>query len=766
MNILLWHILTLASFGISAAVGAACLRRRRVGGAFAYAFVAFSQAGWTLGFILEHASRSVASKLFWHSVQILCAGGWWLAFIAFAREFVRRRVPRPARAYALLSLPAAVFAILAFTDPLHGLLRADVRLEGEGPPGLIYAFEPAFLAGVAILAAGLGYGLLLIGARMAKVFPAQRRQVALVFVGNALPLLGTLLTVTALRASPYRDLSPFTFALGNLLVAVGLFRYGLFNVVPIARERIIEEMEDCIIVVDAEKRVIHLNRSAAAHARPGAKVLGRPVTSLFPGLDRGWGAPGEAERAYEIEEPAPDGPRWFEARIRPLRDVDGALLGNVAMIRDISARKRMELELAGHRTRLEELVAERTAELSAAYERLAQQVSLSEKAEDNLRQAQKMEAVGRLAGGIVHDFNNLLVPILGYAELARMEAKPGTRLHVELGQIEESARRASDLVAQILSFSRRQVLEFRILDLNDEIRKFAKMLGRFLGGGVRLELRLSPSLHAVRADRTQVQQILLNLCVNARDAMPDGGRLIIHTANGPLEDDSGGGPPAGGPGAPGVLLSVRDTGAGMDAETLKHVFEPFYTTKQDGKGTGLGLTVVYGIVERHGGRIRVTSRPGFGTDFRLHFPAASAPPASGESLAPEGRIFLAGMESVLVVDSDEGVRRLARDALAAHGYRVSQAAGAGEACEVASGLKGPIDLLLTDVELPDMGGPELFPKLKSLHPGLRVLYMSGFAERLAQEERHGAGVLKKPFAIRNLLEAVRLALGRLVPAGT
>jgi PAS domain S-box-containing protein len=381
--------------------------------------------------------------------------------------------------------------------------------------------------------------------------------------------------------------------------------------------------------------------------------------------------------------------------------------------------------------------------------------------EERLLQSQKMESIGRLAGGIAHDFNNLLVPIIGYVDLSLSSLAPADKLYVDLQQVRRAAERAADLTRQILAFSRRQLLEMRLLDLNELVRNFQQLIHRLIGEDILLQTLLDPALVRVRADPGQIEQVLLNLVVNARDAMPNGGALTIETANVYLDpqyvaayaDEQAPGPY--------VLLAVSDTGHGMDAATRNLIFEPFFTTKAVGKGTGLGLSTVFGIVKQHQGLIWVHSEPQKGATFKIYLPqaveATHAPPE------PSATSPLAGMETLLVVEDDAMVRQLICESLHAYGYYVLQAVDAADALRRAAAHPAPIQLLLTDVIMPGMNGRELYQRLVALRGDLRVLYMSGYAGDTIV--RHGileAGIdfLQKPFTITDLARKVRQVLER------
>ena len=379
--------------------------------------------------------------------------------------------------------------------------------------------------------------------------------------------------------------------------------------------------------------------------------------------------------------------------------------------------------------------------------------------ERQFRQAQKMEAVGRLAGGIAHDFNNLLTVIMGYSHVLATELGREHPLYTKIEETQKAGERAATLVRQLLAFSRKQPLEPKHLSLNNVVANLEVMLQRLIGTDIRLVITLDPGNSQVRADQAQLEQVLMNLVLNARDAMPNGGTLTIETAQvelakSPLYHVD----PL--PPGPYVKLSVADTGSGMDRETQAHIFEPFFTTKEEGKGSGLGLSTVYGIVTQSGGAIDVTSRVSHGTRFDIFFPriSADAHPASSPEVSaqPAG-----GSETILLVEDDTSVRILLRDALRKLGYRVIEAKQGLEACLLASQELDRLDLLLTDMVMPGMGGRELAQHLMTIKPELRILFMSGFTDDvgiLAGHERGTSGFLQKPFTPELLARTVRKIL--------
>jgi PAS domain S-box-containing protein len=374
-----------------------------------------------------------------------------------------------------------------------------------------------------------------------------------------------------------------------------------------------------------------------------------------------------------------------------------------------------------------------------------------------LRQGQKMEAIGRLAGGIAHDFNNLLGVISGYAELVSEQIDAEGEVHNSVEQIRKAAERASALTRQLLAFSRQQVLETRILDLNSIVEDMVKMLPRLLGEDVELQASLDPGLGAVKADQGQVEQVLLNLAVNARDAMPGGGKLAIRTGRVRFDSEVALKHPSMTPGDY-VLLSVSDTGMGMDKQTQAHIFEPFFTTKERGRGTGLGLATVYGFVKQIGGYVWVESEPGIGTTFEIYLPVAcEETPQKGPVAAStaSGR----GEGTVLLVEDEESLRTLTRSILEQGGYTVIEACNGMEAIEIAKKASSPIHLLLTDMVMPGMNGRAVAEKVEELHPGIRVAFMSGYTGFTTREAASLNGIIiAKPFTRNILLQKLSEAL--------
>jgi two-component system cell cycle sensor histidine kinase/response regulator CckA len=376
--------------------------------------------------------------------------------------------------------------------------------------------------------------------------------------------------------------------------------------------------------------------------------------------------------------------------------------------------------------------------------------------QEQFRQAQKMEAIGRLAGGIAHDFNNLLTVITGYSQISLQDLKQEDPLRGNIEEIRDAAKLAATLTRQLLAFSRRQVMEMKVIDINRLLKDTEKMLDRILGEDVELISFLAEDLGMVKTDSGQIEQVIMNLAVNARDAMPNGGKLTIETANVELDEAYTRAHVAVTPGHY-VMLSVSDTGAGMTPEIRDRVFEPFFTTKGMGKGTGLGLSTVYGIVKQSGGNIWVYSEPGQGSAFKIYLPKVAASPENPDEKVVEGNLPI-GSETILVVEDEREVLKLAVRILRKQGYVVLEAGQGDEAFLVCKQHQGPIHLMVTDVVMPGMGGHELAKRMEPLYPNMRVLYMSGYTDNAIVHHGildEGMNYLQKPFSVEGLARKVR-----------
>lgn len=482
-----------------------------------------------------------------------------------------------------------------------------------------------------------------------------------------------------------------------------------------------ESIDDVFFSMDKDLRCTYWNKAAERYGYTAEEILGKHVLDQF--------SMPEAEPLadfyqnvllskkpdqMEIVLPAQEGFRDFEISAYPYE------AGISVLVKDITDRKEMETRLL---------------------------------------QSQRMESIGRLAGSIAHDFNNLLVPMTANAELGMMHLPRGDKGHDYFKRISDAATQAAGLTRQILAFSRKQVLEMQVLDLNTVVRDYESMIKRLIGEDIRIEIMLDAELSPVNADRGQIEQVLLNLVVNARDAMPSGGTLTIGTANITLEEPHkeqyGELQPAGSY----SMLVVKDTGHGMDSDTRKNIFEPFYTTKTQGKGTGLGLATVYGIVKQHQGNVRVSSEPGLGSTFKLYFQhAEQSVPAPDRK--PSSSSLEMGSETILLVEDGVMVRNILREGLEAYGYTVLEAQDVADGLRLAA-IHDDIDLLITDVAMPDMNGRELYDEVVRLLPHISVLFISGYTDDVIVDQgilEEGVNFLQKPFSITSLVQKVKQCL--------
>lgn len=487
---------------------------------------------------------------------------------------------------------------------------------------------------------------------------------------------------------------------------------------------VLDDLREGLQIIDRDYRYVYVNAAAAAHGRrPASELVGQTMMACYPGIEatplfatlrecveRGVATNLENEFRYPDKSTG-----IFQLRVQPCE------AGVVILSIDVTEGRRLE---------------------------------------NQLRQAQKLEAIGRLAGSVAHDFNNLLSVILSYSALILEQMAPTDPIRPDLEAIEHAGERAGDLTRQLLAFSRQQLMALRLVDLNDIVRESERIFRRLLGEDVELVCHRERHLPQVLVDPGQMEQVLMNLAINARDAMPNGGKLTLETQSVSLDAAYAGEHLGVSPGRY-VMLAVSDTGHGMDKATQAQIFEPFYTTKGPGKGTGLGLSTVFGIVKQSGGSIWVYSEPGAGTTFKVYIPVAPSDlvvPAAKTEAAPE---TLTGSETVLLTEDQAEVREVARQVLQRYGYHVLVASNAGEALLHCERHPLPIDLLLTDVVMPHMNGRDLARRLAEIRPEMKVIYMSGYTDHSVVEHAFleaGVDFVQKPIVPEQLARKVRVVL--------
>ncbi len=494
---------------------------------------------------------------------------------------------------------------------------------------------------------------------------------------------------------------------------------------------IIDSSEDAIIGKNLDGTIVSWNKGAERiYGYTPEEVIGKNISLLAPS-DRPDEIPeilrkigsGDSVEHLETVRVAKDGRRLnVSITVSPLLDAKGEIVGASAIARDTTDQKRVEKQL---------------------------------------QQAQKMEAIGRLAGGIAHDFNNILGIVNACSEFLNDTIERGSPSSVYIENIKKATERGSALTRQLLSFSRSSAIQPSILDLNERLKEIGKLLRPLMGDDVEILIVPKSSTAVVEADAGQLDQILMNLAVNARDAMPNGGKFILETAEARFDQEFAEQNQISPPGKY-VMLAASDTGTGMDQATLSHIFEPFFTTKEIGKGTGLGLATVYGIVKQGAGHIRVYSEPGHGTTFKIYLPSAEHKLGFKTKIETEAVPPQTGSATILLVEDDPIMRSLTRQLLEQHGYTVVEADDGRTTLEVVGSRSKPVDLVLTDVVMRRMSGPEMVDNLRALNPNLKVVYMSGYTgELIAEREvlKRGIPLLEKPFNRNNLLKIIETTLG-------
>jgi PAS domain S-box-containing protein len=885
-----WTVLYVSSAAISVVTAAlAFSRRRRVPAARAFAVVPLSHAAWTVLQVAELGASGLGTKLVLDAAQWLAGLGVAVGGLWFAREYAGRPV-RPWVWRLLVAAPLPLVVVLV-TVPLHRWVHRDAWLStaapGSGAPTVLeYSWSMLdwllLLYGYVLITASIG----LVARRLVHQHPAYVRQGVFVLVGLAAPPLASLLALAfQIRIYGERDPTAVVFGVSDLMVTYGLLRQQLFDLGPVARDALVSELADGIVVTDRDSRVVDVNRAFCNWLGLTARdVLGDAAAAALAAwpvlVQVSAGALPRGELAIAGE----GGTHWLDVTATALSDNRGRRIGYATVLRDVTDRllaqralalrteralhdteqrfraiidhtfelialldtdgrllvaNRAALEFAGidaaaavelvgrsfwdtpwwahaHALggRLRAAVRAAAAgnfvrfeathlacgnerpryidfSLKAVHDERGQVVLLVAEGRDvtelrlaerenatlgeRLQQARRQESMGRLAGGLAHDFNNLLTAVMGSVDVARAALPAAPEIAPALDVIQHAAESGAELTRRLLAFGRppRGSVPQAIAPAA-ALATVTPLLARLVGDAVALSVRADPDAWPIRLDRNQLEQVLVNLAINARDAMPEGGRLTIVAENLVLERARRFQTMEAGPAAY-LQLRISDTGVGMSEAVLGKIFEPFYTTKHPGKGTGLGLSVVYGIVEQGGGYLEVSSRVGQGTEVRLLFPRAAVLPddaglvveAAAAAAAPD-RPPVGALERVLVVEDQPAVRAFLSELLDRLGYDVSAFADGEAALEAAAAAddRGPAALLIADVVLPGKSGVELADDLRQRWPGMKVLLVSGYSDETLVRYELGGDVhfMAKPFRATALAEKVRTILdGGLTP---
>jgi PAS domain S-box-containing protein len=690
-------------------------------------------AAWASAYGLELSSTGLQAKILWSKVQYLGVAiipSVWLAFVLHYTG-QDRRVLR--LSYIALGALSGIVILLVLTNELHGIMWNAMTIRPQGYLGETYpdlsktanwgywCFALYFVVS-ALISVWLLIDMLI------RSRPFYRWQIFVLFGGI---LVDMAVGIPEVFGDTYPDYLPLAFTLSGLFIVWGLAYLRRGDLVAVSRRLVLESIPDPVIVLDAQNRVMSLNLACEqliGDSEPSP--IGQPVEEAWPAWIAQVGNLSQADEIrQEVTLDVSEKERVYDVRISPLTDWRERVVSRIAVLRDITEHRQAERQ---------------TAALQA-----------------QLLQARKMEAIGTLAGGIAHDFNNLLTAIQGNATLAKNTLDHSSPVYEDLQEIELACMRATRLTRQLLLFSRKQPIQPIALQLNATILELAEMLERLIGEDITIYVHLAPDAWMVQADKGSIEQVIINLAVNARDAMPQGGEIILKTENVVLDEVYRQSAPEARPGQ-FVRLVVTDTGMGMSQEVIEHLFEPFFSTKDVGRGTGLGLAVVYGIVQQHDGWIQVYSEVGQGSTFTVHLPVACETSAEEPPVREIPVHELQGQgERILLVEDEASVREFAARVLSQNGYEVLTAADVQEAIEALEQADWSFDLVFSDVVLPDKSGIELADQILAHNPSPSILLSSGYPRQRSQWDTihtRGLTFLQKPYTLAELLGAIREAL--------
>lgn len=726
-----------------------------------FILMVFSETAWIVFYICELVTPTLSGKIFWDNLQWMPFFIIPLSFAAFALIYTDRPL-QPYRIPFISSIGLAVSCfLLILTDSYHGLLRPSPQLIPGAPyDALMYGMTP-FFGGLLVYAYGITfYGLYILFMYYHQLKTQYRRQVLLILLGGLLPVAITLSTFFGLVPTFHRDSSPIAFALSNLVIAWGLFRYRLLSILPVARATVVEQMRDAAIVVDPDNRIIDLNPAAMKLFCPARqKAIGKPIIEILPQwpLSHFSGEStdtGISEFSFNLD----DGLHFFAVQGSTISSSRQTLLGKIFVFHDISERIKLEELLKMHRDKLEELVIQRTEELHAANQKLKQEIAETKRLENQIRQAQKMETIGNLAGGIAHDFNNLLLPVVVMSELLIEDLDQNSLEYENAREILNAGMRGRKLVEQILAFSRQSDHKAIPVRVQYCVKEVIKLCRSTIPSNIKIIQSIQNDCGFVNADPTQLHQIILNLMTNAYHAVEkNGGTITIKLHEAYLA------PPESAETVlkerEYVVLTVSDNGCGIKPDVIDKIFDPYFTTKKKNKGTGLGLAVVYGIVKEHAGHITVKSDPGKETTFKVYLPLIPEPV---EPVVDEKVIRLeGGTEQILIVDDEESILKPMKLTLDRLGYKVTDRTGSLQAIETFQKNPKSFDLVITDMTMPELKGDQLAKELLAIKPDLPIILCSGFSEKMDKEKMDRMGIkafLMKPFTKDELVYIVRKVL--------
>jgi len=737
--------------------------RRQAPGAKIFFFMMVGVLEWTMAYSFQLSSNNLAGKLLWLELKYIGISIVPSAWLAFTLQYTgRSRWLTPLNICLLCVLPVLTLAQV-WTNTTHSLFFTSIELKPVQTGALLLIkYGPGFWVHV-----GYSYLLLIASSfllikEVAHTTGRQRQQSLTILAASFMPWAGNVIWIFRLMPSPHLDYTAFTFTLSGLLIIWSFFQLRLLDIIPVARGTLTARLVDSMLILDRQDRIVEVNPSAERLVeRPSRDLILQPVALALPDWPELIDALlSERQGTLEIEKGPAEQKRCFDLSTTPLYSRRGRFVGRLALLHEITQQKKIEEDLRTYKDKLEDLVEERTAELKREISERSRLEKEKLEIERNLRQAEKLEAIGSLAGGIAHDFNNILTAILGFAELSLNQATRGTQQRYNLELIVQSGIRAKELVEQIIAFTRHSEQNRVPVMLHLIIQEVYTLIRAVLPRTIEIRKNLQTGEDRILADPVQIHQVLMNLCTNAAHAMREkGGVLEITLSRGEHSPET----PLHGrqpnPGSP-IQLLVSDTGHGMAPELMKHIFDPFFTTKGPGEGSGLGLSVVRDIVKSHDGEITVSSSPGMGTTFHVTFPLFEG---EGFAEAEDAAFPPRGEGSILYVDDEETITQMGKQMLTSLGYEVWTETSGHGALQAFQKHPERFDLVIADMIMPKMTGMELAGEILSVRPEIPVILCSGFHKSIDEEKALALGVsrlLMKPILFRDLAESVRTALDR------